>query len=143
MKETQSKLDTMLTLLLAGGGGGSGSGSENVSLNIIDSDITEEVASLSAGETLEVEIPFAKEGILQTLYVIVDDEKASFDVEILNNPDNGVVEYQSQNNKGFCYDVIDIIYIDDTGEGNLYLNITNQSDSSIDFELIRARGIEI
>lgn len=131
MEEVNSKLDTILAFLLAN--------DENFELDIIDESI--DVPTLESGGSQSFTIPFAKRGILQTVYLKSVETDLPFTVEIDNG--DGVIEYRAQSNLEFCYDVLDIIYVNALGNKELYLTITNDSDSPINFELCRIRGIEL
>lgn len=135
MNEIKSKLDTILAMLLSGSAGGGGS----VNLDIFNEDI--DLETLAAGEEKQFEIPFADAGILKSLNFKTQEE-APYTVIVRDAP-SGRVEYISTGNMQYCYDIIDIIYIDDTETGNIYLTVRNDSESPINFEHAIIRGLII
>lgn len=139
MKELHSKLDTLLAMILSGAGGGG-----NLSLEVLDKDLTADIGVLPTGSSIDLEVDFADVAVLQTVNIktIEDDVEKPFSVTIKNAPD-GVLEYTARGNLEYCYDVVDILYIDSLENKKLYLNISNDSDSSIEFDYAIIRGIEI
>lgn len=133
MEEVNSKLDTVLAFLLAQDG-------NDLNFDVIDEEVS--VPTLNSGETQTFTVPFAKEAILQTVYIKTTETDQSFSVEIEDAP-GGVVEYRSQGNLEYCYDVLDLLYINGQDAKELYLTITNDSGSPLNFELCRIRGLEI
>jgi len=138
MQEIKAKLDTLLALMLSSNVEGSMSADE-----IINVDVKTDYAldTLSAGESRDVQIDFVDTGILRSVNFKTVEE-LPYTVTIKDGP-SGVIEYLAQSNLSYCYDVINTIYIDSQESKTLYLNVTNDSDSPINFEHARIRGIEI
>ena len=138
MQEIKAKLDTLLALMLSSNAEGSMSADE-----IINIDVKTDYAldALSAGESRDIQIDFVDTGILRSVNFKTVEE-LPYTVTIKDGP-SGVIEYLAQSNLSYCYDVINTIYIDSQESKTLYLNVTNDSDSPINFEHARIRGIEI
>jgi len=138
MQEIKAKLDTLLALMLSSNAEGSMSADEIINVDV-KTDYT--LDTLSAGESRDVQIDFVDTGILRSVNFKTVEE-LPYTVTIKDGP-SGVIEYLAQSNLSYCYDVINTIYIDSTNTKTLYLNVTNDSDSPINFEHARIRGIEI
>lgn len=133
MNEIKSKLDTILAMMLSGAGGGGGS----VDLDVFDEDIA--LDSLAAQEEKKFEIPFANAGIMKSINFKTEEE-SPFTIIVRDGP-SGRIEYISTGNIMYCYDIVDVLYIDKTDSETLYLTVRNDSDSPINFEHAIIRGL--
>lgn len=118
-----------------------GEGTNNdVSFEIINENMSN--VSVNPSDSINLEIPFTNKGELKTIYLKAQQNSLPFTVEIYDQP-NGIVEYSSSSNIGICYDIVNIIYIDQLSMNTLYMKIINESNSQIDFDLVRVRGIKL
>jgi hypothetical protein len=138
MQEIKAKLDTLLALMLSGNASGSVGSGEIINVDV-KTDYT--LDTLAAGESRDIEVDFNDTAILRSVNFKTVEE-LPYTVTIKDGP-SGVIEYLAESNLSYCYDIINTIYIDSTSTKTLYLNVTNDSGSPINFEHARIRGIEI
>lgn len=139
MRDLNQKLDTILALLISGGVGGSGG---TASFEVVNVDITTNIGTLAAGESKDIQVTFPNIAIIRSVNIKTVETELPFSVTIKDGP-TGIIEYKTEGNREYCYDVINTIYMDSTETETLYFNITNDSTAPINIEHAIIRGLKL